>query len=92
MAKRDRIPETWPPLVNDVLAARYLDMSVSQFRTLVDAGRLPKGREVFGSSMVRWRRAELDAAIDLDFGLPANKAGLLAAADGTEWMEAINAN
>lgn len=91
MAKNDRIPDAWPALMSDAIAAAYLDMSVSQFRALVDADRLPRGRQVFGSAMVRWRREQLDAWINLEFGLPAKNAGadLSVASDEDEWDKAI---
>ena len=91
MAKRDRIPDAWPALMSDMIAAAYLDMSLSQFRALVEAGMLPRGRKIWGTAMVRWRRAQLDAAINLEFGLPANNAPNSAVV-GDEWMEAIRAN
>lgn len=91
MAKRDRIPDAWPALMSDVIAAAYLDMSPSQFRALVECKKLCGGRKIFETGMVRWRRAQLDAAINLEFELPANNASNSAAV-GDEWMEAIIAN
>lgn len=77
--------------MTDVLAAAYLDMSVSQFRVFVDTGRLPKGRKIWETEMVRWRRAQLDSAINLEFGLPAKNGGadLSVASDEDEWDRAI---
>lgn len=90
MSKRDRIPDAaWPALMNDVMAASYLAMSVSQFRMLAECGKLPAGRKIFGTEMVRWRKAQLDAAINLEFGLPAGKTSNPTAAAGDEWMDAI---
>ena len=91
MAKIDRIPDAWPALMTDVIAAAYLDFSVSQFRALVEARMLPNGRKVWGTTMVRWRRAQLDAAINLEFGLPANKTSCPSDETGDEWMDAIRA-
>jgi hypothetical protein len=91
MAKRDRIPDAWPALMSDVIAAAYLDISLSQFRALVETGRLPRGRKIWDTTMVRWRRAQLDAATNLEFELPANNACRSVAA-GDEWMEAADAN
>lgn len=73
------------------MAAAYLDMSVSQFRALVDCRKLPAGRKIFDTDMVRWRRAQLDAAINLEFGLPAKNGGtdLSVASDEDEWDRAI---
>jgi hypothetical protein len=92
MAKFDRIPDAWPTLMSDAMAAQYLDFSVSQFRALVESGKLPAGRKVFGTDNVRWRRAQLDAAINLEFGLPAANAGALVTSVGDDWMDAIRAN
>ena len=92
MAKIDRIPDAWPALMSDVMAARYLDFSVSFFRALVDSGKLPRGQEVWESDAVRWRRSQLDAAINLEFGLPAHNASSSAVAGGDEWMDALRAN
>ncbi|MDY0870634.1 hypothetical protein [Dongia rigui] len=91
MSKQDRVPKSWPEIMSDVMAAAYLDMSQSQFLSLVKQGRLPAARTVFGSSMVRWRRAALDAAINVEFCLPvSNKTATeLASPDGSEWMDAI---
>lgn len=91
MSKRDRVPTAWPEIMSDVMAAAYLDMSISQFLSLVKQRRLPAGRTVFESTMVRWRRAALDAAINVEFCLPINNATVSAftTADGSEWMDAI---
>jgi hypothetical protein len=91
MAKIDRIPDAWPALMSDEMAARYLDFSVSFFRALVDSGKLPRGRGVWGSDAVRWRRDQLDAAINLEFGLPAKNALSPADTTGDDWMDAIRA-
>ena len=91
MAKIDRIPDAWPALMSDAMAAQYLDFSLSQFRALVADGELPAGQKVWKTESVRWRRAQLDAAINLEFGLPANNAPNSAVV-GDEWMEAIRAN
>jgi hypothetical protein len=91
MAKRDRIPDQWPGLMCDELSARYLSMSVSMFRYLVNTGKIPKGRRVFDTTMIRWPRRTLDAVIDQIAGLPvsspANDVSF-----GDEWMAAVNAN
>ena len=93
MAKTDRIPDAWPALMSDEMAAVFLDMSVGQFRALVEADRLPKGRKIADTSMVRWRREQLEAWINLEFGLPAkNPVAVSGADDGNEWMAAANAN
>ena len=93
MAKADRIPDAWPALMSDEMAAAFLDMSVGQFRVLVVAGHLPVGRKIANTSMVRWRREQLEAWINLEFGLPAkNSVAVLGAEDGNEWMVASNAN
>jgi predicted DNA-binding transcriptional regulator AlpA len=93
MAKTDRIPDAWPALMTDVTAAGFLDMSVSQFRALVEAGHLPKGRKICGTSMVRWRREQLLAWINLEFGLPAKNSRVSSPIedDEDEWESAIRA-
>jgi hypothetical protein len=91
MSKVDRIPEAWPPVMSDAMAAQYLDFSLSQFRALVASGKLPAGQKVWGTENVRWRQAQLDAAINLEFGLPAKNGGanLSVASDEDEWDKAI---
>jgi hypothetical protein len=91
MAKRDRIPHAWPLIMSDAMAAAFLDMSVSQFRARVECGKLPKGRKVFDTELVRWRREDLENATALEFGLPARNIRL-PAVDGNEWLEAVRAN
>lgn len=66
--------------------ARYLDISLSLFRRLVEEEILPRGREVFGSSCVRWRRVDLDGAIARDWG----ELTLSSADDGSEWLRTLN--
>lgn len=63
MSKADRIPDAWPAQMSDAVAAAYMDMSTSQFLILVKAKRLPDGKKVFGTVMVRWLRADLDACV-----------------------------
>ena len=76
----------------DEMAAKYLDFSVSFFRALVEAGKLPAGQKVWETEAVRWRKEQLDAAINLEFGLPAGKtSGLTVVADEDEWERAIRA-
>ena len=40
-------------LASETSAARLLDMKVAEFRSLVDAGHLPPGREI-APGLVRW--------------------------------------
>jgi hypothetical protein len=91
MAKRDRIPDQWPALMCDETSARYLSMSVSSFRGLVSTGKIPEGKRVFETTMIRWRRKTLDAVIDQICGLPASNTANNDNS-GDEWMAAINAN
>jgi predicted DNA-binding transcriptional regulator AlpA len=59
--RQDALP--YPPrLMQDWEAARYLRMSVTKFRGLVNDGRMPKPVCVDG--MVRWDLNDLDAAVD----------------------------
>jgi hypothetical protein len=55
--------------MSDTVAACYCDMSLSQFRALVEAQKLPAGRKIFGTSMVRWLKYELQAAIAAEYGV-----------------------
>ena len=48
----------FPILVNEKTAARLLDMTVAEFRSLVEAGHLPRGREIF-PGVVRWVTEDL---------------------------------
>ncbi len=73
------------------MAAKYLDLSLSFFRTLVGSGKLPVGRRVWETEAVRWRKEQLDAAINLEFGLPAGKTSSPVDETGDDWMDAIRA-
>lgn len=42
-----------PILASETSAAKLLDMKLDEFRALVDAGHLPKGREI-APGYVRW--------------------------------------
>ena len=42
-----------PILATETTAARLLDMKTADFRALVEAGHLPRGREI-APGMVRW--------------------------------------
>ena len=91
MVKKDRIPDQWPRLMCDEISARYLSMSVSMFRRLVETGWIPKGQPVFDTKLIRWRRETLDAVIDRIGGIPMSSSANDIGA-GNEWMAAINAN
>lgn len=48
-----------PPLfANEITAARLLDMKPGEFRSLVEAGHLPRGREI-APGFRRWDTDEL---------------------------------
>ena len=47
-----------PILASETNAARLLDMRPAEFRALVEAGHLPRGREI-APGMVRWPVDEL---------------------------------
>jgi hypothetical protein len=68
MSKSDRIPDAWPLLMSDEMAARFCDLSLSQFRALVTAGKLPAGKAVFGTACTRWLRKDLETRILTEFG------------------------
>ncbi|WP_283177321.1 hypothetical protein [Gemmobacter sp. 24YEA27] len=42
-----------PILASETSAARLLDMKVAEFRSLVEAGHLPRGREI-APGVYRW--------------------------------------
>ncbi len=42
-----------PILASETSAARLLDMKVAEFRSLVEAGHLPRGREI-APGVLRW--------------------------------------
>ena len=73
------------------MSAHFLDISVSQFRKSVDEGVFPEGTVIPGTTVVRWRRDELEYAIRIIFGLPAKDIDLPAAA-GREWLDAADAH
>lgn len=52
-----------PLLVTEQSAARLCDMRVSEFRRLVDAGHLPRGREIV-PGLLRWPVRDLQSIID----------------------------
>lgn len=57
-----------PILASEERAARLLDLSPKQFRSMVDGGHLPKGREI-APGLVRWvvddlRRIATGNAVD----------------------------
>lgn len=57
-----------PIFANETTAAKLLDMKPAEFRGLVEAGHLPRGREIV-PGMVRWsvddlRRIATGEAID----------------------------
>ncbi|GHF70931.1 hypothetical protein [Seohaeicola zhoushanensis] len=47
-----------PILANEKTAAALLDLTAAEFRRLVDAGHLPRGREI-APGFVRWETEEL---------------------------------
>lgn len=47
-----------PILASEVSAAKLLDMNPREFRALVDAGHLPRGKEI-APGMIRWAVDEL---------------------------------
>ena len=42
-----------PILASETSAAKLLDMKLAEFRSLVDAGHLPRGREI-APGVLRW--------------------------------------
>lgn len=57
-----------PILASETSAARLLDMKLAEFRALVDAGHLPRGREI-APGLIRWpvddlRRIACGAAVE----------------------------
>lgn len=47
-----------PVLASETTAARLMDMTLDEFRALVKAGHLPRGREI-AQGMVRWNVDDL---------------------------------
>lgn len=47
-----------PILASETSAARLLDMKLTEFRSLVEAGHLPHGREI-APGMIRWNTDDL---------------------------------
>lgn len=57
-----------PVLAGEATAARLLDMKPAEFRALVEAGHLPRGREI-APGVIRWpvddlRRIACGAAVE----------------------------
>ena len=77
--------------MSDVIAARYLDLSLSMFRKLVKEGHLPKGRRLWGKELIQWRREDLDAAIASASGTSVPQHVPIPMGGGQEWLEAVNA-
>lgn len=63
MAAREPLTPYWPALMRRPLAAKYCDMTPSEFEGEVAAQRLPLPVDRIGKGE-RWSRAALDAAID----------------------------
>lgn len=53
----------WPRMMSRQSAAKYLDMTTSEFDNAIAAGKLPEGTTYFGGKP-RWNRAALDEAIE----------------------------
>lgn len=68
MSKASNIPlPGWPRGLSEALAAAYVSLSVSQFRTEVKAGRAPgPGRITQGRKI--WLKDDLDTYLDRIFG------------------------
>ncbi len=49
-----------PILANEANAAKLLDLPLAEFRSLVDRGHLPKGREI-APGIIRWAADDLRA-------------------------------
>ncbi|MBL3611025.1 hypothetical protein BV509_20480 [Rhodovulum sulfidophilum] len=47
------MPRTVPIFASERNAARLLDMKQAEFRALVEAGHLPRGREI-APGLIRW--------------------------------------
>lgn len=47
-----------PILASETSAARLLDLRVAEFRSLVEAGHLPRGREI-APGILRWATDDL---------------------------------
>ena len=56
------MPTPSPLFASEATAAKLLDMPRSNFRALVDAGALPRGREI-APGIVRWRVKDLEAIV-----------------------------
>lgn len=65
----------WPLLMQERTAARYLDLSVRDFRAAVAAGVLPPPRELHPTLGHRWHRAEIEASTARTWGLDRLGAG-----------------
>lgn len=84
-----RIPAAWPLLMQEATAARYCDMTLTNFRTSVRAGLLPAGRtptSLVNAGLMQpaqaailppnplWHRAEIDAHSARIWGLDGGVA------------------
>lgn len=63
MAKRDGSMPDWPALMQRATAAKYCDMTPSEFEREVALGNLPMPRTEFCSAP-RWSRNEIDAVLE----------------------------
>lgn len=52
------MPQPAPILASETSAARLLDLKPAEFRSLVEAGHLPRGREI-APGIVRWSTDDL---------------------------------
>ena len=73
----------WPRGMSEPLAAAYVGLSVSSFRSEVKAGRAPQPSFITRRRKV-WLKDSLDGYLDRLFGLPSD------AADGSAWMDRLH--
>ena len=59
-----RIPEAWPRLMSEPIAARYVSASKSSFRRYVRQGVFPDSIRISPGKVV-WDREDIDRAIEL---------------------------
>lgn len=56
-------PSRWPQLMSISTLAEYLDMSASSVRNLISDGVLPVAATAPSPRMKRWKRSEIDVAL-----------------------------
>lgn len=82
MSKASRIPDQWPRAMRDDVAAAYVGLSTSLFRSKVKTRDAPAPIRI-GTSRIVWLKEDLDQWLDELAGKTPNLD------DGSGWINAL---